>query len=107
MPAQGVIKTIRPARNGHPAHPACLHQTIQVAVDSAQAQARALRGRLIKDLFGGGVVAKLLYGAQHQLPLFGITHLPLSFSSLYTFSSPLIRAQYAREACSFLFSPKM
>ena len=46
VPAQRVVKAVRPARDAHPAHPPGIHKTVQVAVYCAKAQARAYWARI-------------------------------------------------------------
>ena len=70
VPRQGVVKAVRLAGNGHPAHPPGFHQTVQVAVYGAKAQIRALLRGFIVDFFRSRVVAQLLHRLHDKLPLF-------------------------------------
>ena len=79
VPGQRVVKAVSLAWNGHPAHPARIHQTIQVTVYGAKAQARAFLDRSIINFLGGGVVAQVLHRLHDQLTLFGISHIVLLF----------------------------
>ena len=70
VPRQGVVKAVRLAGDGHPAHPPGFHQTVQVAVYCAKAQVRALLRGFIVDFFRSRVVAQLLHRLHDKLPLF-------------------------------------